>query len=316
MTDSAFRLHRAASCQGPSIVTVGGFDGIHRGHQALIGVARALAAEHGLPLTLLTFEPLPQEVFKNPPPERLTTLREKIEALKPLGVDHLVVLRFGTELAGMSAQDFVRTMLVESLGAEGVAVGDNFRFGHRRTGDVETLERLLSPLGRALRVVTPERSQGERISSTRIRKALAQGDLRDAARLLGRPYEMMGRVIHGHARGRRIGYPTANLLPQRRRAAVRGVFAVRVHGVGPLPYNGVASLGTRPGLDDGSELLEVHLFDWTDDLYGQLITVEFVAFLREERRFDDWEKLRRAIDADAEAARSILASQSHNLSEE
>ncbi len=300
----------------PNIVTVGGFDGVHRGHQALIKTAHTLAMERELPLTLLTFEPLPQEFFKTPPPARLTTLREKLIALRPLGVNRVVALRFGSDLAQTSAQDFVQTILVRSLRSETVVVGENFRFGHRRLGDVELLEHLLAQAGCGLRIVAPEQAEGARISSTRIREALARGALEEAQRLLGHPYGMAGHIIHGQARGRTIGYPTANLLPHRRRAAVRGVFAVRVHGVGTLPYNGVASLGIRPGLGDGRELLEVHLFDWTGDLYGRLITVEFVAFLRDERRFDDWEHLRRAIDTDAREARLILASRPFQPSEE
>lgn len=301
---------------GPCIATVGGFDGIHRGHQRLIESARRLAVERQLPLTLVTFEPLPQEFLKTSPPARLTTLREKLVALAPLGVNRVAALRFGSRLAETPARDFVQEILIRSLHAEAVAVGENFRFGHRREGDVELLGRLLNQAGRGLRVVTPEASGGLRISSTRIRENLAQGELDEAARLLGRPYRMTGHVIHGKARGRMLGYPTANLRPYRRRSPLRGIFAVRVHGVGALPYNGVASLGIRPGLDDGRELLEVHLFDWTGNLYGRLISVEFVAFLREERRFDDWEKLRRAIDADAREARQILASRPYRPSEE
>ncbi|EQD30467.1 riboflavin biosynthesis protein RibF [mine drainage metagenome] len=309
-------LERDVQNRGPCVVTVGGFDGIHRGHQALIHSARERAMERALPLTLLTFDPLPQEFLNTLPPARLTTLREKLLALHPLGVNRVVSLRFDAALAATSAHDFVRTILIQSLGAETVAVGENFRFGHRRLGDVDLLERLLARAGCELRVVTPEEAQGARISSTRIRESLARGALDEARTLLGHPYRMTGHVIHGQARGRTIGYPTVNLLPHRRRAAVRGIFAVRVHGAGPVPYNGVASLGIRPGLDDGRELLEVHLLDWTGDLYGRLISVEFVAFLREERRFDDWADLRRAIDTDVREARSILASRPLSPSEE
>lgn len=299
-------LERDPRDRGPTVITVGAFDGIHRGHVALLQAAHTTAHERGLPLTLLTFEPLPREFFTNPPPTRLTTLREKQIALDPLGVDRLVVLRFGPALAATSAEDFVRILLIRSLNGHAVVVGDNFRFGHQRRGDIALLATLLKEAGSELRVIPPVEAEGARVSSTRIRESLAQGNLDQAHRLLGRPYSMSGHVIHGRARGRTLGYPTANILPHRRRAAVRGIFAVRVHGVGPVPYNGVASLGVRPGWDDGRELLEVHLLDWTGDLYGRLLSVEFVQYLRAERRFDDWQALRRAIDRDAEEARAIL----------
>jgi riboflavin kinase/FMN adenylyltransferase len=300
-------IDRTVRDRGPTVVTAGSFDGMHRGHQRLIAAARECANVRGLPLTLLTFEPLPRE-FLDPkqPPARLTTFGEKVLESRPAGIDRIVCLRFDERLARTRADDFIESILLRGLQTKGLVIGRNFRFGHGREGDLARLERTFSAAGRELVAADLEQAGEERISSTRIRMALAAGDLDQATVLLGHPYRMTGRVRHGGQRGRRIGYPTANLAVRRRRSPLGGVYAVRVYGAGALPYNGVASLGVRPGLDDAGELLEVHLFDCSADLYGRRLTVEFIAFLRPEQRFGSWNALQKAIDHDAEQARAVL----------
>ena len=227
------------------------------------------------------------------------------------GIDRIVCLRFDQHLAQIRADDFIQAILLHGLKAAGIVVGRNFRFGYHREGDLARLERILTATGHELVAADLATAEAGRISSTRIRMALAAGDLDQAAELLGHPYRMIGRVQHGRQRGRLLGYPTANLAVRRRRCPVGGVYAVRVYGAGPLPYNGVASLGIRPGLDDRGELLEVHLFDCSADLYGRRLAVEFIAFLRPERPFSSWDALQKAIDRDAGEARAILDQRGH-----
>ncbi len=307
MNIGGLRIDRTVRDRGPSVVTIGSFDGFHKGHRRLIGRAREYAHARGLPLTLLTFEPLPREfLVPEKPPARLTTFGEKLLESRSAGIDRIVCLRFDQRLAETRADDFIQSILLRGLRASGIVVGRNFRFGYRREGDLRRLEQILTTTGRELIATDLAIADAERISSTRIRMALAVGDLDQAAELLGHPYRMIGRVQHGRERGRLLGYPTANLAVRRRRCPVGGVYAVRVYGAGPLPYNGVASIGVRPGFDDRGELLEVHLFDCSADLYGRRLAVDFIAFLRPERTFDSWDALQKAIDRDAEEARAIL----------
>jgi riboflavin kinase/FMN adenylyltransferase len=295
------------------VATIGNFDGVHLGHRAVLRRLIERSAELGLPSTLITFEPYPQEFFspsrKSP---RLTSLREKIEILKGYPIDRVLCLHFNHALAEMSAEDFIRRILVESLGVRLLAVGGDFRFGHRRTGDIDTLREAGPRFGFEVAVMAAIEIDGVRVSSTRIRDALQRGDLRTAERLLGRRYWLGGRVVAGDGRGHDIGFPTANVDLQRRSfaggpAPVAGVFAVEVYGIDPVPLKGVANVGVRPTIGGVQSVLEVHLLDFNGNLYGRRIRVEFLMRLREERRFDSLEALRLQIAKDVEQARAWFA---------
>lgn len=287
-----------------SVATIGNFDGVHRGHQALLG--RLAEGRRGLPVVVVTFEPLPVEYFApDRAPARLTSLAEKLEALAAGGVDRVWLLRFSERLARLEAEDFVRRVIVEGAGARRLLVGDDFRFGHRRAGDLGLLRRMGPDCGFEADAMESHRLDGERISSTAVREALGKGDLARAETLLGRPYAICGRVVRGEQLGRRLGYPTANIRI-RRRPAVEGVFAVSVEGVSGEPLPGVASLGTRPTVEGRQRLLEVHLFDFDRPIYGQRLRVVFRRRLREERRFDSLEALTEQMRRDEVAARQYL----------
>jgi riboflavin kinase/FMN adenylyltransferase len=295
-------------CPQGSVVCIGAFDGLHRGHQALIGRVRERARAAGLAAVAVSFEPLPREWFaRHDPPTRLLLPRAKFEGLRDLGIDVVALLRFNDAMTAMSAEEFVRRVLVERLHAREVWVGPEFRFGHRRAGDLVLLQRLGGEHGFVAQAVEPVADDdGDRVSASGIRMALAAGDLAGAAAALGRRYSLAGKVVHGRQLGRRLGYPTANLRLAGKRAALGGIFAVWVHGVGAAPHAGVASLGTRPTVYGVEPLLEAHLFDFDGDLYGSRIEVEFVAKLRDEEKFDDLPALVRQMDRDAEQARRIL----------
>jgi len=294
-------------CPQGSVVCIGAFDGLHLGHRAL--VRHAVARAHGLGVTAvaLSFEPLPREFFaKAAPPPRLTLPRAKVEGLFALGSDHAGLLRFNAKLAAMSADQFVRDVLAARLHAREVWVGPEFRFGKGRTGDIATLQALATELGFAAGEIAPVLLDGERVSSTRIRAALNAGDFASAARLLGRPYAIAGRVVHGQHLGRTLGFPTANLRFGGKVPALSGIYATRVHGVGAQPWPSVASFGTRPTVDGIEPLLEAHLFDFDGDLYGRRIEVEFVAKLRDEEKFHDLPTLVAQMHRDAAEARRVL----------
>ncbi len=298
-----------------TLATIGNFDGVHLGHQAVFRELIRRARSQGLPATVVTFEPQPQEWFApESAPARITRLREKLEAIGACGMDQVLVLEFNPQLAAMEAEAFTRRILARDLGVRHLLVGDDFRFGRGRRGDFALLRRLGGELGFGVSDLHTIRHAQDRVSSTRIRRALADGDLDTAHALLGRPYRIAGRVGHGHKRGRRIGFPTANLDLRRRVSPVRGVFAVRVHGLGETPWPGVANVGDRPVLKgDARFLLEVHLFDFAGDLYGRHLQVELVQRLRDERPFDSFESLRRQIELDAAEARARLGAASASL---
>lgn len=290
-----------------SVVCIGAFDGLHRGHQALIGRAHARARELGLPLVVLSFEPLPREFFMAPePPARLILPAAKIAGLRDLDVDVIGLLRFNPAMVAMAAEDFVRAVLVSKLHAREVWVGPDFRFGHRRGGDVALLQRMGVELGFATHALPLVEDAGERVSSTAVRAALANAELDRAAALLGRRYAIPGRVVRGKQLGRTLGYPTANLRFGGKRPPMYGIFATLVHGVGDAPMPSVSSLGTRPTVNGKEPLLEAHLFDFNGDLYGRRIRVEFVAKLRDELKFDGLPALIEQMDRDSAQAREIL----------
>ncbi len=293
-------------CPQGSVACIGAFDGLHLGHQALLRRAGERARALGLPMAAVGFEPLPREVFAHPPPPRLMLPGAKLAGLRQLGADCIGLLRFDAPLAAMPAEAFVRTLLSERLGVREVWVGPDFRFGHKRGGDLHTLQRLGRALGFDAAAIEPVVLDGERVSSTRIREALRTGDFGAAARLLGRPYAIGGHVVRGAQLGRTLGYPTANLRFGGRTPALSGIYATLVHGVGPAPWPSVSSFGTRPTVDGREPLLEAHLFDFAGDLYGRRIRVEFVARLRDEERFDGLPALVAQMHRDAAQARAIL----------
>lgn len=296
-------------CPQGSVACIGAFDGLHLGHQALLRRAGERARALGVPMAAIGFEPLPREVFAHPPPPRLMLPGAKLAGLRMAGADRIGLLRFDAQLAAMPAEAFVRTLLAERLRVREVWVGPDFRFGHKRGGDIDTLRRLGRTLGFEAGTIEPVLVDGERVSSTRIREALRLGDFALAARLLGRPYAIGGHVVRGAQLGRTLGYPTANLRFGGKVPPLAGIFATRVHGVGPTPWPAVASFGTRPTVDGREPLLEAHLFDFDGDLYGRRIRVEFVARLRDEEKFDGLPALVAQMHVDAARAREILGRQ-------
>lgn len=290
-----------------SVVCVGAFDGLHMGHRALVRHAAARARALGVPLVALTFEPLPREFFaRDTPPPRLTLARAKLEGLYGLGADSVGLLNFNARLAARSAEDFARVLLQGRLGAREVWIGPEFRFGHRRGGDLALLRALGVELGFSAHEIEPVHAHGERVSSTRIREYLRAGDFAAAAELLGRPYGIGGRVVRGRQLGRTLGFPTANLRFSKV-PALSGVYATWVHGVFEQPWPSVSSFGTRPTVAGIKPVLEAHLFDYQGDLYGRHIEVEFVAKLRDELKFPDLPALTEQMQRDAEQARRILS---------
>jgi riboflavin kinase/FMN adenylyltransferase len=289
--------------RGRCALTIGNFDGVHRGHRALIDRVTAKARELGLTSCVLTFEPHPREFFaRDAAPARLTRLRDKLELMAAAGVKRVHIARFDARFAALSAARFIDEVLVRGLGTRWLLVGRDFRFGERRSGDFGTLEEAALRHGFRLEAMADVLFEGERVSSSAVRAALKAGDLQGAERLLGHPYTISGRVAHGAKLGRGLGFPTANIV-LRRTAPISGIFAVEVAGVG----RGVASVGRRPTVNPVPiPLLEVHLFDWEGDLYGSHIKVRFLKKLREEKKYDGLPALREAIAADAKQAREFF----------
>ena len=308
-------LHGGPVCPQGSVVCIGAFDGLHLGHRALLRHAVSRARALGVAAVALSFEPLPREFFaREAKPPRLMLPRAKVQGMRALGIDVVGLLRFDAALAAMSAEGFVRSVLVERLSAREVWVGPDFRFGKGRAGDLSTLQTLGAEAGFVAGAIEPVHLDGERVSSTRIRNALAMGDFATAARLLGAPYAIGGRVVRGNRLGRTLGFPTANLRFGGKVPALRGIYATRVHGVAPQPWPAVSSFGTRPTVDGTEPLLEAHLFDFDGDLYGRRIEVEFVARLRDEEKFPDLPTLVAQMHRDAALAQDILRhpSQQHD----
>jgi len=297
----------------PCALAIGNFDGVHRGHQAILARVRRAAQDRGLVPTVMTFEPHPREFFaelhKRPElaPTRIAGLRDELCALARCGMQHVVVERFNQRLASMPAQEFIDRLLIDGLRVKWLLVGDDFRFGAHRTGDIALLRASARRHGFEVESMDSVTDQGQRISSSAVRTALAVGDLDRAAELLGHPYSVSGHVIHGQKLGRTLGFPTLNLRVSRRCPALSGIFVVQVHGLAPAPLPGVASLGVRPTVDDsGRVLLEVHVFDFSDNAYGKLVQVEFLKKLREEEKFVDLPTLKTAIEDDALQARKYF----------
>jgi len=306
-------LHNLAHAAGrPAdrgcVLTVGNYDGVHLGHQQMIGVLKRRAAELGGVATVLVFEPSSKE-FIDPAgaPPRLTRWREKFLALAAFGVERLVTLRFDDEMRAMSARDFIDRLIVEGLGVRHMVVGDDFRYGTKAQGTIDSLRAAGEVHGFSVEQIAPFIFDGVRVSSTAVREHLERGDFSGAARLLGRRYRMTGRVDYGNALGRTLGFPTANLRLKRRKSPLWGVLAVRVHGIESEPLDGVANLGTRPTVNGIEPLLEVHVFDFDGDLYGRAIEVEFIAKLRDEIKFDSLDLMTVQMRVDAAQARDLLS---------
>ena len=301
-------LHNLSQRHRGCVLTVGNYDGVHLGHQHMIGMVKARAAELGARAAVLVFEPSSKE-FIDPAgaPPRLTRWREKYLALAAQGLDRMVTLRFDDCMRAMTPQRFVDELLVTGLGVRHVVVGNDFRYGAHARGTIDTLRHAGSDHGFGVEQIEPFLFDGVRVSSTEVRERLARGDFDGAARLLGRPYRMLGQVIHGNKLGRTLGFPTANLRLMRRKSPVYGILAVLVRGVGEVAMPAVASLGTRPTVNGKEVLLEVHVFDFAGDLYGREIEVEFVAKLRDEVKFDSLDAMMVQMRIDAADAREVLS---------
>jgi riboflavin kinase/FMN adenylyltransferase len=301
-------VDRAIAGSQGCVVCIGAFDGLHLGHQALVRRAVDDARARGLRAVAVTFDPLPREFFaRDAKLARLGSTRARIEGLFALGIDEVALLRFDGRLSGLEADEFVSRVLVAALGARAVWVGPAFRFGRARGGDFELLRREGERFGFDACTIEPVEAARERVSSTRIREALAAGDFALSAKLLGRPYLIESRVVRGRQLGRTLGYPTANLRLPGAAAPLSGILATRVHGLSPEPLDAVSSLGTRPTVGGIEPLLETHIFDFDADIYSRRIGIEFVAKLRDELKFVGLPALVAQMDRDAERARSLLA---------
>ena len=292
----------------PIALTIGNFDGVHLGHRAMIARLTEVARRHELPVAVMTFEPQPQEFFApDQAPARLTALHEKLEILRDCGLDRVYVCRFDYAFAQLAADAFVSRILHDGLAVRWLLVGDDFRFGARRAGDITLLKALASPRGFEVESMASVVAVGERVSSTAIRKRLEKGDLIGAQQLLGRPYAISGRVVDGDKLGAKMGYPTANVQLKRSKAPLSGIFVVEVDGIGPEPLPGVANLGVRPTVKERGRLtLEVHLFDFDARIFGRRIGVRFLKKLRDEQKFADLDLLVAQMHRDAAAARDYF----------
>ena len=291
----------------PTAIAIGNFDGVHLGHGALLRRLCDLARQSSLPPTVLTFEPHPREFFSPASaPARLTTLREKLELLAEAGIEQAMVCRFNAAFAALSAEQFIERVLVRGLRVRHLIIGDDFRFGKGRTGDFALLQQAGAAHGFAVEAMGSVTVDGARVSSSGVRAALAAGSMEQAATLLGRPYIIDGKVVHGDKVGRQLGFATANIRIRHDPLPMTGVFAVEVSGLDGKPLPGVANLGIRPTVGGTRPLLEVHLFDFARDIYGRHISVRFVHKLRNEQRFPNFDALKAQIAADAAAARAFF----------
>lgn len=299
-----------AAADTPIALTIGNFDGVHLGHQAMLARLIETARNRGLPACAMTFEPQPREFFApDRAPARLTSMREKLELLASAGMERAYVCRFDYRFAQIAPDDFVERILARGLGVKHVLVGDDFRFGARRAGDIAVLNTHAARLGYSVEAMSSVTLDGVRVSSTAVREALAAGDLLRAERLLGRPYGISGRVVRGDGLGRKLGFPTANVQMKHNRPPLAGIFAVEVSGARETKVRGAASLGVRPTVKlAAAPVLEVYLFDFGGDLYGRHVRVEFLHKLRDEEKFADLAALTRQIASDVEETRAFFQS--------
>ncbi len=303
-----------AAAASPVALTIGNFDGVHLGHQAMLARLADTARQLRVPPCVMTFEPHPREFFApDQAPTRLTSLREKLELIERFGVESAYVRRFDFEFAKTTPEDFIEHILRRGLNARWILVGDDFRFGARRGGDFAMLKQAAGRCEFEVHAMTSVMADGVRISSTAVREALAAGDMRRAQHLLGRPYSISGRVVRGDRIGRKLGFPTANVLMKHNRPALSGIFAVEVHGLDAQPLPGAASLGVRPTITNIPQpCLEVHLLDFARDIYGAHLQVDFLHKLRDEEKYADVETLKRAIGNDVANTRDYFAALARN----
>jgi riboflavin kinase/FMN adenylyltransferase len=318
-----FRGLPNAIARAPCALAIGNFDGVHLGHQALLARLRLAANRLQIDAAVMTFEPHPRTFFaqlagdESKAPTRIANLRDNLAYLNNAGVDKVIVEHFNAHFAALNPLDFIEKILVEGMHVKWLMVGEDFRFGAKRAGDINTLIAAGRQFGFEVEILPAvhekEQKQGVRISSSAVRAALAEGDFARTENLLGRPYQISGHVVHGQKLGRTLGFPTLNLRVAHHRPALQGIFVVRVHGLGEQPCNGVASLGMRPTVDDsGRVLLETHVFDYQGDAYGKLIQVEFLKKLRDEEKYTDLPSLITAIEQDAAQANAFFLSNAKN----
>ena len=322
-----FRHHRLAPA---CALTIGNFDGVHRGHQAMLALLKNEAEHRGVPSCVMTFEPHPRDYFvaragkPELAPARIATLRDKLIELARCGIDQCVVLPFNTDFSQLTAEAFAADVLASGLGARYVLVGDDFRFGAQRAGDYAMLDAVSPRLGFDVARMNSYEVHGLRVSSSAVRSALARGDMAGAAALLGRPYSISGHVVHGRKLGRDLGFRTLNQRFSHWRPAATGIFAVRVHGLGPQPLQGVANLGVRPSIDandvnGGRVLVETYCLDWPAALgseggYGKIVRVELLHKLHDELKYDGLDTLKEGIAKDCADARAFFAAQPPQIS--
>lgn len=308
-----FRGLPNAAARAPCALAIGNFDGVHLGHQALLSNLRAAATRLNIEAAVMSFEPHPRAFFAqmlgdlSKTPSRIANLRDNLSALDQAGIDRVIVEHFNAHFAALSPEEFIQKILVDGLHVKLVMVGDDFRFGAKRAGDIHTLIEAGQRLGFAVQTLSTIVRNGERISSSAVRATLAAGDFNEAKHLLGRPYEISGHVVHGQKLGRTLGFPTLNLRIAHHKPAVMGIFVVQVHGLSEQPLPAVASMGVRPTVDDsGRVLLETYILDQHVDAYGKVIRVEFLQKLRDEEKYVDLPTLTAAINRDADQARSYF----------
>lgn len=311
-----FRGLPNARSRAPCALTIGNFDGVHRGHQALLAKVRESARRLNLDAAVMTFEPHPREFFAQlsgtpeKAPQRIANLRDKLQSLSDAGIDRVIVEHFNRSFAALSPQDFIKKVLIDGLHVRWLLVGEDFCFGARRAGNITTLIEAGKQYGFEVHTMPNVNNEGVRISSSAIRAALAKADFLHARQLLGHSYAISGHVVHGRKLGRTMGFPTLNMRVGHKRPALSGVFIVQVHGLEERPLPAVASLGIRPTVDDsGRVLLETHVFDYRGDCYGRLLRVEFLKKLRDEEKYVDLPTLTAAIEHDAQQARAWFRDQ-------
>ncbi len=301
-------IHNHKSDSSGAVATIGNFDGVHLGHQVVINKITQQSKELNLPSMVIAFEPSAKEFFfGQDAPARLTNFREKFSLIDKFGIDQFVCLNFNRELSSMPAETFIKKILVDTLHIKHLTVGDNFRFGKDRKGDFELLQNFAGKLDYQVEDTDSFVNDGKRVSSTLIRKFLKTGELDKAKRMLGREYFMSGRVIHGDKKGRTIGFPTANIPVKRRICAVNGVFAVNVSMNNGSEYQGVANIGYRPTVAGTRTQLEVHIFNFSKEIYGNLLKITFCKKLREEKKFDSFEELKKQIEQDSKSAQDFFS---------
>jgi riboflavin kinase/FMN adenylyltransferase len=308
-----FRGLPNAASRAPCALTIGNFDGVHKGHQVLLSKLRAAATRLSLDAAVMTFEPHPRAFFAqlsgdlSRAPTRIANLRDNLASLTKAGVDRVIVEHFNAHFASLSPQDFIEKVLVQGLHVKWLMVGEDFRYGAKRAGDIAMLIEAGKRFGFEVETLPTVENNGVRISSSAVRAALAAGNFAETHALLGHPYRISGHVVHGQKLGRTIGFPTLNLRVAHHRPALTGIFVVQVHGLAEQPLPAVASLGIRPTVDDsGRVLLETYVFDYAGDCYGKLIQVEFLKKLRDEEKFVDLPTLTAAIESDVEQARAFF----------